>query len=234
MPNTLKQIWETVADELREDIIRGVLTPGERLKVTEVAGRFGVSNTPVREAFRELAAEGFVEAVPRKMVIVKTVTPAEVRDIYDIQGALEGLAARRAAERAAPDDIARLRGFQALMETSLRSGDMEGFVAANRDFHQSFIGASGNGNLAALLGNLRDQVRRFRSIQFHSPGRPEESVGEHRLLLSAIERRDPEEAERLARVHIGRARDLLARHLAAESAAPLARPAAAPMKKGAP
>jgi len=212
-----EQIWEPIAQDIREEIIAGKLHPGQRLKVLDISTKYGVSNTPVREAFRHLAMEGFVQNIPRKMVVVKEISYKEVEDFYAIQEVLEGLAARLAVRNSSQTLLKKLQNLQGRMARHLEEGNLEKFIKVNQDFHQCIINASANEKLIQITRNLRDQIQRFRSIMLHHAGRGKESLQEHEKILEALEAQDAEKCEVQVKRHIQNAAELLKKIIEQES-----------------
>ena len=221
MASDFEQIWERVAQDLKDSITRGDLKPGTRLRIAELTARYGVSNTPIREAFRHLANLGFVENIPRRMVVVKAITLKDIEDISAIQGVLEGLAAHEAARRASHRDMKRLDDLFRRMARSLDEGNITRYMRLDADFHEAFIALSRNDMLIGMAGNVRDHIARFRTIMLRHPGRVQDSLAEHREVVSALLAHDPEAAERAVKRHITVAAELLKRIVAEGGPGPL-------------
>jgi DNA-binding GntR family transcriptional regulator len=197
---------DAVYATLRDAIIEGVIEPHERLSEELLAQRFAVSRTPIREALLRLEAEQLVSRNARRGFIVRHITVEEVFEIYAVREVLDGLAARLAALHASPPDIARLRWINQQLGTSVVDVDYGRSVALNIEFHDVLSAIAGNRLLCQLTGNVHDRVRRFPRTEYY-PGEVELAIPEHERIIEAIERRDPEAAERLARAHIARTRD---------------------------
>lgn len=212
-----QQIWETVAQDLKDAIIRGELKGGQRLRIEELSEKYGVSNTPIRDAFRYLANLGFVENIPRRMVVVKEIALEEVEEIYTIQSVLEGLAAGLAVRNCSPEDLKRFEQLYQRMEESVRRGDVQAYSEADVEFHDAFLRLSRNARLARMVGNARDHIARFRFIMLRHPGRLEESLQEHERIMDAFRRNDAETADREVRLHIQVSADLLKRIVSQEN-----------------
>jgi DNA-binding GntR family transcriptional regulator len=170
-----------------------------------------VSNTPIRDAFRHLASLGFVENIPRRMVIVRAISLKEIEDIYAIQSVLEGLAADLAARLCSDADVESLTRLHARLEECAPRGDVEGYSAADVEFHATFLRLCGNLRLVQMVENARDHIARFRFIMLRHPGRLQESLEEHRRIIAGFRDRDAEAANREVKRHILVAADLLKR-----------------------
>ena len=195
MTPQFRQIWETIAEDLKRAIIRGELRPKQRLKIEELTAKYGVSNTPVREAFRYMASLGFVENIPRRMVVVKEISLKEIEDIYAIQTVLEGLAAGLAAKHRSKRELERLEKVLKQLEGALIEKNIEKYMKVDVAFHQALVDFSNNERLGFLLENTRDQIVRFRNIMLRTPGRMAESMREHRKIFAAVKSRDTERAD---------------------------------------
>lgn len=202
---------ELVYRRLREDIISGRLAPGTRLVELNIAADFGVSRTPVREALKRLTAEKLVLSDPSRGVIVHAPDASEIEDVFVVREALDALAARLAAHRITPSELARLRVIVDAMREAIRSGRREQVVVANQRFHDVIYAAAGNDMLARVASDLRDFVRRFTTLPFASPDRVEHVLAEHEAILEALAAHDPEAAEAASRRHLEAAREYLIR-----------------------
>jgi DNA-binding GntR family transcriptional regulator len=198
---------EAVYRALRHGIVHGDLAPGERLRSDALATELRVSRTPVREALRKLEAEGLVAHAGSRLV-VRAITEQDLTELFYVREALEGMAARLAAENATPAEIAAIRELLEDMDTVRRSGDIGVFRRLAGEFHRLVCRAAHNDRLLQSLQSLLDHVRQFQSSTLYGEGRPAEALQEHRKLLAAIEARDGESAERLAREHRRRTLEL--------------------------
>ncbi len=198
-----KSLSKMASDQIKDAILNGTLQPGDKLVETSLTESMGVSRTPLREAFRELAAEGYITVVPYKGAHVSRLSEDEVLDIYAITSVLEGLAARLAAPnlRKGRASEALRRFFQQLKRHHER-GEVDAYWAANRDFHRRITGACGNSRLQALIGNLRQQIMKTRVVTLHAPDRLDGSMAEHEEILRAILEGDGRGAERLVISHL--------------------------------
>lgn len=178
--------------------------PGEKISVEELSRNLGVSRTPVWGAINRLEAEGVVEIVPRQGVYLINFDPEKAFDIYVAREALEGMAARLAAEKCTARQLAQLRAILERQRTCLAGNDVEGYAAAAMEFHQRIVEAAGNSTLTRLLGSVYAQIQAMRARarrQDFPTGMPQ-SVTNHERIVAAIEARQPEQAEREARSHI--------------------------------
>jgi DNA-binding GntR family transcriptional regulator len=195
-----------VLEALRASIVNGRLAPGARLIERELIGMMGVSRTVIREALRQLEAEGLVDVVPNRGAIVRELTVAEARDLYAIRALLEGLAARMFVEKASADEIAALGRELKGTAAAYRRRDPEAtIVAKNRFFEVLFAGAKSE-TLSTMLATLMARIWRWRALGLSHPrrsaARPEQSIKGLQALHKAIVQRDAEAAEKLAREEV--------------------------------
>ncbi len=206
----------TLADQvfarLQDDIVLGVLKPGTKLGETELATRYGVSRGPLREAIRRLESRKLLERIPHVGTRVAALDASELIEIYRVREALEGMAARLAAENMTEAEIASLWELLALHEQQQDLQEDTAYFqhAGDLDFHYRVIQGSHNRALIELLiGEIYHRVRRYRYQFSMTPNRPQKALAEHRRIAEAIEARDGEVAELLMRRHISRAREHL-------------------------
>ena len=180
----------------------GELPGGARLIETDLAERFGVSRTPVREALTRLEAQGVAAAQGRRLVVA-SLDHDQLGELYEVRGVVEGLAARLAARHAAPEEIAVLRGMvEADRALAGRPGEL---AQANKRFHRQMHRASHNRYLNQMLQGMRRSLALLSTTSLAAPGRGAESVAEHDAIIRAIETRDEDAAEAAARRHISNA-----------------------------
>lgn len=197
-----KPLRELVFESLREAIITGKLSPGERLMEIQMADEMGVSRTPVREAIRKLELEGLVVMLPRKGAYVAGLSLKDITDVFEIRGALEGLAAELAAERITDEELEGLERYLVKISEESETGDLGKVVETDTDFHSLIYSASRNQRLSQIINNLREQIQRFRKTSLAYPGRMKVAVEEHRKMVEAISARDGELARKLAHEHM--------------------------------
>jgi DNA-binding GntR family transcriptional regulator len=197
-----RKMTDWVCDELREAIVNLRLRPGEPLREAALAEKLGVSKTPLREAFARLEQEGLVETTSFKGAVVTGYSERDLKEIYELRALLEGAAARSAAEHA---DDATLRALRDVLDRSraLRdAGDLVGLAELLGRFDLIVYSQVTNDRIGALIDNLRAHLTRIGRLTEDIPGRVEASVEEHAAIVDAILARNPDEAERLMRVHI--------------------------------
>lgn len=204
---------EAVASALREAILDGALTPGTWLREAEVAREMNVSRTPVRDAFRILAAEGLVSINANQGAVVAQMTAEDVVELYVMRETLEMLAAKLAARRGAQQCLEAFADLIPKMREIGEQGRIQELSKLNFDFHAVILAAAGNRYLDRALTQIQNAARRFPDPTLGLPGRVEESIGEHVALADAISTGDAETAERLAGEHMRHLTELRIRML---------------------
>ena len=199
---------ETAYAVLREAILNNILVPGARLRADELAKELGVSKTPVREALRKLEAEDLITAGAGNSLTVKVLSENELLEIYYTREALEGMAARLAAENAGQLDIVKLKAVLQDVEDAFGRSNLDQVRSFGREFQLLVFKAAHNEVLLQLLTSFREKVRNHRVTTMSLPGRACETVEFCRELLAGIEKRDPDSAERIARANRRRALEL--------------------------
>lgn len=196
----------TRADELRQvladEIVRGKIVPGASLDETAIAARFGVSRTPVREAIRQLAASGLIDAKPHRAAVVARPDHDELIGMFEIMAELEGLCAHFAAERMTSVERAGLEKVHEDLRLLIQDGDPQNYHETNQLFHGTVYSGAHNAYLAELTGSTRIRVQPFRRAQFRNLGRLAKSHEEHDRVVQAILRADATAAQKAMRDHI--------------------------------
>ena len=201
----------TRAEELRlqlaDEIVRGALPPGAPLDETDIARRFSVSRTPVREALRQLAASGLIETRAHRGAVVARPTLERLNGMFEAMAELEALCAGLAAERMPAVERARLEAIHEELRVLSHAGNPERFHAVNERFHNAIYAGSQNGYIAEMTLATRVRVQPFRRAQFRNLGRLAKSHGEHGRVVTAILRGDREGAASAMRAHIRMVRE---------------------------
>lgn len=172
-----------------------------RLDERALSANLGVSRTPIREAMTLLEQEGFVRTLPRRGIFVVRKTKREIVEIITVMAALESMAARLVALHAPAGDIAELRRLMDAFHDGTDGERLEEYSDANIAFHQAIIRMSGCALLAEMTENLFIHMRAIRKVTIGQDNRAARSIVDHMAIIAALERRDAEEAARLAREH---------------------------------
>jgi DNA-binding GntR family transcriptional regulator len=189
---------------VRARILSGAFAGGRLLSEGEVADAVGVSRTPVREAFLQLAAEGMLTLYPKRGALVVPVSADELREVLVARNLIEPWAAGVVAGKDPRDeDVAAMRRLIARSAKVLERADAQGFHEADRQFHEYVVSAAGNRLVAGFYSSLHDlQIRGGSLAVRNRPSRGEESLGQHAAIADAIERGDGELAASLAHEHV--------------------------------
>lgn len=197
-------LTEQVARVLTEMILDGTLEPGEQLIETELQKHLGISRSPLREAFRDLARRGLVTHIPRKGTFVKEITSKDIEENFPVRAVLEGLAARRAYTLMDKGQLTQMEKALAGMRLAGAAKDSEGYRENHHRFHESFIEACGNQLLISILQTLR-MHRLWYLVSFRYHRRDFQmalDVHERILNLFSSPDTDPGHLERVVRNHI--------------------------------
>jgi DNA-binding GntR family transcriptional regulator len=207
-----KQLWESIADRLREEILDGHQPAGGRLVETDLAMRFGVSRGPVRDALADLSRSGLVVDLPRRGTFVASLREEDLAEVYEVRRALEEGAVRMAIVRATAEDVAELDRLLAVTEAAYHAGPLPAAWEADMAFHRVYCRMAGNGRLLTLFDNLASQtVLLMRTaLAEHASLAWTPPVEVHRHIADAIKARDTEAAVRAVADHYQYTEDRLA------------------------
>jgi DNA-binding GntR family transcriptional regulator len=206
---------ERLRQKLEEAIAAGRLEPGSRLDEQEIAQRFGVSRTPVREAFRLMAANNLVELRGRQGANVRAIKAEALIEMFQVMAELEGLCARLAARRVSQAWGGEISAIHHRLVAAGETGNIDLFYDVNQEFHEAIYDASRNAYLADQTRKLRNQVAAYRRRVTRMPNRIADTVREHEAIMQAILAHDPERAHSTMRDHVNLLGDNLLDFLAA-------------------
>ncbi|MEE9614077.1 MAG: GntR family transcriptional regulator [Thermodesulfobacteriota bacterium] len=213
-PLTLR---ERIVEFIKDAIVSERLRPGERVPEQEIAESFGISRTPIREAFRQLESEGFITVVPRKGAVVSPITDKDVVEFYAIKSLLEGYAAQEACPKLTEREIKRLKNLNAQMLRCAEKEDVKGFFRLDNQFHETFLMACGNEKLCTLVHQLVQQFERFRVTALSLKGRMHNSVKQHDEIIAAFEGGNGVLVEQLVRDNAEMSAEILVREILKEA-----------------
>lgn len=202
----LRPIREIVFMELKKAIFDGRIKEGEHLVENMIAEKMNVSRTPVREALRQLEAEGLVINIPRRGAIVKGITMKDAEEIYDLREVLEGLMVRLACQNRTEEDISRLNQILVLMEKAVQEKKYNKYLELHKDYNDIILSSSKNKKLQLMMENIYEYLTSLRSVSLYSQDRRVLAIEEHRQIVNAIDKRNEAEAEKLARSHVKKAK----------------------------
>jgi len=191
-----------VYDALREAIVTTELEPGQQVSENEIADKLGVSRTPVREALARLRDDQLVQIVPQLGTFVSRVSVAGVDDAQFLREALECSAVRLVAARADADDIEELRELIARQEHARDAGDPDAFFTLDDAFHSAICELSGRPIAWTIVARANGHLNRVRRLSLSEPRYIAEMIIEHKVVVAAIAKGDPDEAETALRHHL--------------------------------
>ncbi len=208
-----KLLSEDIAESIKTAIIKGKFKPGEKISEGELAESMGISRTPLREAFRRLENEGFIQIIPRKGAVVADVDAEEAYHLYEIKSTLEGLAARLAMGNMKDKDISKLEKINDELRELIDQNDLESFYRVHTRFHEGFVKLCGNRRLILMISNLNDHFNRFGIISLTLPGQFEKAIQQHAEIIEAFKSGDKILVEQKVRTNVMTGGRVLVDHL---------------------
>lgn len=193
---------EQVANQMREAIKFGKLKSGDRLIETDIANSMQIGRNAVREAIRYLEKEGLVTTAPFKGAHVTIPKIDEIDQMFEVMSGLEGMCARLAAQKMINRDLKKVERLHAELEKHYAKKDIKAYLETNWAFHEFIQELSKNKVLNEVVSGLRQTIFLYRQRQLYQPNRFEASMQEHRELLAAFRKKDPELAEKVMKNHL--------------------------------
>jgi hypothetical protein len=197
-----KPLYEEVADLIREKIFTHELSPGSWIDEKSLTTQFGISRTPLREAIKVLASEGLITMKIRRGAYVTEVDKNEIAQIFHVIALLEGNACKVVAKKATEQQLELLDGIHLRLEKAAADRDIDRFFELNQEFHDKIQEISGNRWMRKVITDLRQVLKLQRRNSLTKMGRLEQSLQEHRQILSAIISRKGDEAQELMINHL--------------------------------
>lgn len=191
-----------ILDDLEQMIVTGSFADGERLDEIRLSEHFGVSRTPIREAFQKLIASGLVEQRPRRGVFVVEPGPVELVEMFETMAELEASCGSLAAIRISDTALLALSETNNQCKAAVASKDADNYYTHNEKFHHLIYEAAQNGYLRDLATKLQKRLKPYRRMQLHLRGRLEQSMAEHEAILSALTAGDSDRAAHALRGHV--------------------------------
>jgi DNA-binding GntR family transcriptional regulator len=193
---------DTLIVQIKQDIFSGALRPGDQLEESELAARFGVSRTPIREAIRSMVNCGLLETRPRKGAIVRKLSAKELHDLFQVAAELEGMACRLACETLTQPHLEAIKTALASCRDAATAQDIPIYAQANLAFHAAIHATCGNSWLIDQLQQIEARINVYRLMPYEVVGRLEESMREHTEIYNAITKRRGMDANNLMRDHM--------------------------------
>lgn len=190
----LKSLKEQVYEYLQDQLEKGDLLPGSTINMEETCQKLGVSRTPLRDALLQLEMEGFVSILPRRGVVVNHLTLQDIKNYYEIIGALESSVLMANFERIKSAQIQKMHALNDEMKQAIKQGNFNLYYQKNLKFHDVFLSMCENENLVKIVNTLKKRLYDFPRQQGFVKQWEEASIGEHQELINLIEERKREEA----------------------------------------
>jgi len=182
----VKSLKEQVYEYLREQMRRGEILPGSAIDMEETSTKLGVSKTPLRDALLQLETEDFVTILPRRMVVVNSLDENDVRNYYEIIGALESTALLKAFDRLRATDVGAMQALNDGMKRAIEANDFDAYYEKNLAFHNTFLNLCGNESLVKTVNNLKKRLYDFPRVSGFVKEWEESSILEHQALIDLI------------------------------------------------
>jgi len=209
-PSLTEQVYQV----LRSEILSCALEPGQDLSESELAARFRVSKTPVREALATLRADGFVRAFPRRGYQIAPITLRDMNELFELRSVLEAGAAELACRRIDDAGLAELAALADVTYDRTQGPSLKRFIRANRDFHAAIVHATGNDRLHQQLLRTMEELERFFYLGARLRDVGAETLQDHHRILDALRARDGEAARAAMVAHNDITRRGLVRQIA--------------------
>lgn len=215
-----RYLHDEVAERLRGLILSGELPPRSRVSELELAERFGISRTPLREAVKILATEGLLELLPNRGARVAMLSAQEIDDMLLVIGGLEALAAELACARITEPEVDAIAAHHGAMLAHWRAGEEAAYFDRNRAIHEAIMAAARNPVLSGLYANLSGRIARARFVAHKTPAQWAKAVEEHERMLDLLRRRQGPRLARLLRAHLRGKTPVIAAAFGPEPATP--------------
>ena len=198
----MSRLSDRLREAVEEEITTGKLLPGYRLDEVELAKRFNVSRTPIREALNLLLGEGLIEMRPRRGAVVARVTPQRLIEMFEVMAELEAMCAQLAARRMSDEEFAAIEAAHAACRGAVEERDADAYFYANERFHYAIYTASHNNFLFEQAASLQRKLRPYRRLQLRVRNRIQRSFEEHQAIVDALRDENAEQAARSVRNHV--------------------------------
>lgn len=195
-------LHDEVVARIRDQLIDGRIAPGARIPERALCQALEISRTPLREALKVLAAEGHVVLLPNRGARAATLTPTDLRDLFEVSAALESVGGELACRRVADAEIAFITARHAEMEAHYAARDLAAYYACNRAIHEAIMRASGNAALIGIYDSVSARIRRARYVAPMTQAHWRSAVQEHAAMLNALQRRDGPMLAMILKTHL--------------------------------
>ncbi|MCY0149664.1 GntR family transcriptional regulator [Hoeflea sp. G2-23] len=196
------RIADSVRERIEQMIVTGEFADGERLDEVKLAEQFGVSRTPLREAFQSLAASGLVTLEARRGAFIRHPDFVELVEMFEVMAEIEAMCGFRAARRVTDEQMIAIGLTIDACEAAIAQGDFDEYYRENETFHHLLYEASGNRFLAREAARLHKRLKPYRRLQLRANGRMPQSMREHRAVFTALKRADSKATAAALRIHV--------------------------------
>jgi len=196
------RIADSIRERIEQMIVTGEFADGERLDEVKLAEQFGVSRTPLREAFQSLAASGLLTLEARRGAFIRHPDFVELVEMFEVMAEIEAMCGFRAARHVTDEQMLAIGVTIEACEAAIAIGDFDEYYRENEKFHHLVYEASGNRFLAREAARLHKRLKPYRRLQLRANGRMPQSMREHRAVFAALERNDPKATAAALRQHV--------------------------------
>lgn len=212
-----KSLGDYVFERLKEAIIHGEMAPGSRIIESRIADALGISRTPIREAIHKLDRAGYLRRLSQGGFTVVSLTRDDIEEVFGIRSILESYAARLATIKHKEEELRPLEDKIKEYQSCLEEGHIDALYRINTEFHDMLYKLSRSPKLVKMIGDLKDQIYRFRKILLSEEGMAKISDEDHRKMLKAMKMGNPDRVESLVKDHILRGQKLVLKKLKQDS-----------------
>lgn len=213
-----RTLHEELAESIEALIVSGDLAPGAKVPEQELCQRFAVSRTPLREALKVLAADGLITLQANRGAFIRSVTVADLEEVFPVMGALEALSGELACRNISDAEITAVRVHHDLMVEHFHARNLEAYFTANQAIHEAILEAARNPTLAMHYRSLAARVRRMRYMANMTDARWAAATAEHEEIMAFLARRDGDALAEVLRKHLANKLDAVRAYLVADPA----------------
>lgn len=221
LPIVRPPLQEEVAARIRQMIDDGILMPGSRVPERQLCAQFGISRTPLREAFRVLAAEGLLEVQPRRGATIRKFPPEDIDHMFQVLAALEALAGELACDHMTDEQLSGIEALHRKMMSCFKRRDRQGFFETNQTVHERIVRAAANPVLTQVYEGLSGQILRIRYLAGSTDAQWAIATREHRAIMKALKARNKRALCAILRTHLETKRERV-KSLLAKTTDPIA------------
>lgn len=195
-------LHDQLVAELRRKLIDGEIAPGARVPERELCETLGISRTPLREALKVLAAEGYLVLLPNRGARAAKLSTKDVSDLFDVCEAMEAIAGELACQRITPDEIEEIKALTLSMKGAFEEGDLASYYRLNRRIHEAIVKAADNAVLSGLYESVVARIRRARFVAPIPDSHWQLAMCEHEAMVNALVRRDGQGLAHILKTHL--------------------------------